>query len=80
VTKVWVTLVGSGTENGDEVAYYEIDGGGSFGAAPAAAATRRFRPPIRLGLFLGLLGYGKAPKTAFRLPGLVRKRSLNYGV
>jgi hypothetical protein len=74
VTKVWVTLVGSGTENGDEVAYYEIDGGGSCGAAPEV------RPPIRLGLFLGLLGYGKAPKTAFRLPGLVRKRSLNYGV
>ncbi len=74
MTKVWVTLVGSGTENGDEVRYYEIDGGGSCGAAPEV------RPPIRLGLFLGLLGYGKAPKTAFGLPGQIRKRRLNYGV
>ncbi len=35
MTKVWVTLVGAVTENGDEVVYYEIDGGGSLGAAPA---------------------------------------------
>ncbi len=30
--------------------------------------------PVGLGLLLGLLRYGKAPKTAFRLPGLIRKR------
>jgi len=34
---------------------------------------------IRLGLLLGLLGYGKAPKTAFRLPGPIRKKPLDYG-
>ena len=29
-----------------------------------------------LGLLLGLLGYGKAPKTALGLPGLIRKKPL----
>jgi len=32
-----------------------------------------------LGLLLGLLGYGRAPKTTFRLSGLVRKNPLYYG-
>jgi hypothetical protein len=41
---------------------------------------RRSRTQIRLGLLLGLLRYGKAPKTLFRLPGLIRKKALNYGL
>ncbi len=32
-----------------------------------------------LGLLLGLLGYGKAPKTLFRLSELIRKTVQNYG-
>ncbi len=43
-------------------------------------ATSSYVARVELGLLLGLLGYGKAPKTAFRLPGLIRKRPLNYGV
>jgi len=35
---------------------------------------------IRLGLLLGLLGYGKAPKTVFWLSELIRKKALNYGL
>jgi len=35
---------------------------------------------VSLGLLLGLLGYGKAPKTLFRLPGLIRKKPLYYGL
>jgi hypothetical protein len=35
---------------------------------------------VELGLLLGLLGYGKAPKTLFRLSELIRKKALNYGL
>ena len=34
---------------------------------------------VELGLLLGLLRYGKAPETAFWLPGLIRKKALDYG-
>jgi hypothetical protein len=33
----------------------------------------------RLGLLLGLLGYGKTPKTAFQFPALSRKKRPDYG-
>ncbi len=56
-----------------------------FPASGACAGELRKRDfflvaRVELGLLLGLLRYGKAPKTAFRLPGLIRKRPLNYGV
>ena len=53
---------------------------GSFRAAAPRIQHETLQDPYRVGLLLGLLGYGKAPKTVFRLPGLIRKRPLNYGV
>jgi hypothetical protein len=38
------------------------------------------RSAAALGLLLGLLGYGKAPTTVFRLSGLIRKKPLDYGI
>ncbi len=46
-------------------------------AAYAKGDVQRAR--IRLGLLLGLLESGIAPKTAFRLPGLIRKKALQCG-
>jgi hypothetical protein len=41
--------------------------------------SRAKKDPIRLGLLLGLLGYGKTPETVYRLSALIRKAPRNYG-
>ncbi len=55
-----------------------------FPASGACAGELRKRDfflvaRVELGLLLGLLGYGKAPKASIPFPALIRKEPPNYG-